>query len=173
MLSNIQLFDISKSLKIDLNDVIMKNEITNDMKYGNYVINLQSSTEGNGSHWVALIYQPDASFYCDSFGAPPVEELLQLVKRSKTKHFAYNQSIIQDLKSEVCGYYAMGLFLYVQKHTFLNKGNLFDTATEYINEFDDDTKRNVGILKSIYRRYLPDSTVPLIERLYRQKKKIC
>jgi hypothetical protein len=149
-----------------LNDVIMKNEITSDMKYGNYVINLQSSTEGNGSHWVALIYQPDASFYCDSFGAPPVEEVIQLVKRSKTKHFAYNQSIIQDLNSEVCGYYAMGLFLYV-KH---NKGPLFNLATEYINEFDDDTKRNVGILKSIFRRYLPDNTVPLILRLYRQKK---
>jgi len=167
MISNIQLFDVSKSLKIDLNDVIMKNEITNDMKYGNYVINLMSSTEGNGSHWVALIYQPEASFYCDSFGAPPVKELLQLVNRSKTKHFAYNQSIIQDLKSEVCGYYAMGLFLFV-KH---NKNrNLFDTVTEYINEFDDDTTRNVGILKSIYRRYLLDKTVPLIERLYRQKK---
>ncbi len=41
----------------------MKDELPSKLKRGYYVINLQSSNVGNGSHWTALYYSPENSFY--------------------------------------------------------------------------------------------------------------
>ena len=67
-LSNIDIINILKSQKIKINGVFMKDELPSKLKRGFYVINLQSSNVGNGSHWTALYYRPKKSFYFDAFG---------------------------------------------------------------------------------------------------------
>ena len=54
MLSNIDLEELSKHYKLPLIAVTMKDELPNKLQNGNYIINLQSSTQGNGTHWTAL-----------------------------------------------------------------------------------------------------------------------
>ena len=51
-------------------------------------------------------------FFFDSFGAPPSKEIIKFCKKSKDKHLYYNNSIIQDLHSELCGFYCLGLLFY-------------------------------------------------------------
>lgn len=38
---------------------------------GAYIINIQSSEDGSGTHWVSLYLAKKKAFYSDSFGLPP------------------------------------------------------------------------------------------------------
>jgi hypothetical protein len=69
MLNNFELDEIAQNYGMNLNAVIMKNELKNlPVKNGNHIINLQSSSDGGGTHWVALNIQDKDIFYFDSFG---------------------------------------------------------------------------------------------------------
>ena len=54
-LSNFDIIKICKKLKINLIGTFFKDELPQKVKKGNYIINLQSSTQGDGTHWLALI----------------------------------------------------------------------------------------------------------------------
>jgi hypothetical protein len=83
MLSNYQISDIATDLNIKLafKNIVMRNEF-NSGKICNYVINLQSSYQGNGSHWCCLVVEKDFGFYFDSFGATPPIEVIQICKKT-------------------------------------------------------------------------------------------
>ena len=72
MLSNFQINSIANDLKmkLPLSNILMKNELKQP-RVGNYVINLQSTFQGKGTHWTCLIIEKDDMFFFDSFGAPP------------------------------------------------------------------------------------------------------
>ena len=56
MTSNIDLAKLAKHYKVNLNGVYMKDELVGlTPKLGNYIINLQSTNQGNGTHWTAII----------------------------------------------------------------------------------------------------------------------
>jgi hypothetical protein len=106
----------------------------------NLIVNMQSSNQSTGgSHWVALLKRGNIYFYFDSFGAKPPIEVKQYCK---TK-LAYNSYIIQNLNSEACGLYCFALLHYVKN----NKGNLLEVVNDFINMFEDDTRRNDQILQ--------------------------
>ena len=69
-LSNIDLMKLAKHYNINLNGIYMKDEL-NGLKprIGNYIINLQSTNQGNGTHWTAIIFTKKRAYYFDSFGA--------------------------------------------------------------------------------------------------------
>ncbi len=170
MLTNFNLMDIAKHYDIQLHEIIMKDELTNRVKNGNYIINLQSSrdNEGNlngGSHWTCLIVKNKQAFFLDSFGAYPSAEIQDYVKKRKGCKFAFNNKIIQDLKSENCGYFCISLLLYYKQH----KGTFFDLAEKYTELFDDNTKLNDNILKHIFVKYSSRPYLQLIRRLLNQK----
>jgi hypothetical protein len=141
-LSNTDIEKIAKDLCIPIHNILMKDELKNCKKeIGNYIINLQSSSQGFGTHWTALIIRRDENFFFDSFGALPCEEIIDFIKPKKLYH---NNWIIQDLNSSLCGWYCIGLLKYIQD----NKNKLLLTsANDYINMFEDDTKLNSIILK--------------------------
>ena len=64
----------------------MKNELPTKVKDGCYIINMQSSTQGNGTHWVALYVQKSNAFYFDSFGALPPNDIMTFIKQRKGCH---------------------------------------------------------------------------------------
>ena len=73
VLSDIEIEEILKSQGIKVN-VCMKDELPSKLKQGFYVVNLQSSTVGSGTHWTALYYSSKHSYYFDPFGViAPVE----------------------------------------------------------------------------------------------------
>jgi hypothetical protein len=154
MLSNFQLSEIAQDLgiKLPMQNILMKNELKIP-KISNYIVNLQSDTEGNGTHWTSLIIEKDNAFYFDSFGALPSLEIIQFCRKRHGKHHLYyNNWIIQDLRSELCGWYCLGLLLYVKKYR-KNFTSLTNCCNTYINLFQDETKDNADLLKLFFQNY--------------------
>ena len=117
MLSNFQLEKLAQYYKLHINDVCMKDELPNIVQDGGYIINMQSSTRGSGTHWVALFREN--AYYFDSFGAVPPLEISNFVKKRKHSHLYYNNWIIQDLKSSDCNFF-ISIFI-MDDRTFTKK----------------------------------------------------
>jgi len=150
MLSNFDIESIFHSYKTPLTFIGMKDQLPEEVKDGNYIINLQSSTEGNGTHWLALRIVKENAFFCDSFGASPPTEVVNFVKRREGSHLGFNNFIVQALKSENCGYYASSLLIFLNRHSNIpiyNAGNMF------IKKFKDNATKNDDILKQIYAEF--------------------
>jgi len=144
----------------------MKDQLPVKIKDGNYIINLQSSTQGDGTHWTALIIRNDTALYFDSFGAPPSTEIIDFVKKRKRIHLAFNNEIIQDLKSSNCGYYCLALILYVKHHGSIP---LVQSAEDFTRLFMDDTKKNDAILREFFKNVTGNDPPKPILKLIKQK----
>ena len=149
MLTNIDLEELCKHYKIPLRFCGMKDELPSKKgsSDGNYIINLQSSFQGEGTHWTALNVSGNSAAFFDSYGAPPSIEIEQFCKRNK-KTLAFNNWIVQDLKSENCGSFCLAFLL------FLNRSSCGCSNTkkmnEFVNGFNDNTKKNDSILASFF-----------------------
>ena len=90
-----------------------KDELINKKPGGKFwIINMQDSDDGNGSHWV-MVYdakQGDCGkkrcIYFDSYGISPPEEIKQFMRKSK-KPLVYSDAQYQTLDSTNCGYYCI------------------------------------------------------------------
>ena len=78
----------------------------------------------------------------------------------------YSRFIVQDLKSENCGLFALACCLYLANH---KTNDLFFNFNNFINGFTDDTKLNDKLLESFYNQH---STNPpkLLKTLLSQNK---
>ena len=137
-LSNMDIIHILKSQGIKLNGVYMKDELPSKLKKGFYVINLQSSNIGNGTHWTALYYSSKHSFYFDAFGfVPPV------VVENKLKSYLYNDKQIQSLESTACGFYCIAFIIYM----YGRKNKELDIGFKiFIDSFSTNTNKNDKLL---------------------------
>ena len=81
MLSNFDIEEIANHYNIDVK-IIMKDELKNMKPINtNYIINLESSTMGNGTHWMGLKIEDKNCVYYDSYGMLPPEEIITFCKR--------------------------------------------------------------------------------------------
>ena len=164
-LSNYEIEEVANHYHIPLIDCCMKDELPRTIKDGSYVVNLESSSQGEGTHWTTLIVQPNIAVFFDSFGAPPSTEIVDFVKKRKGIHMAFNNEIIQDLSSENCGYFCLYLCWFVKHH----KGDLVKLADGFTRLFDENTKKNDSILRQLFRN-IPDKKPPKpVLKLFRQK----
>lgn len=134
-LSNIDIEEILKSQKIKVT-VYMKDELPLTLKRGFYVINLQSSTVGSGTHWTALYYNSKHSYYFDPFGFIAPTEVEQ-----KLNEYTFNNKQIQNLKSTACGYYCIAFIIFMNKRKNKKLGFII-----FIDEFSTNTKKNDKLL---------------------------
>ena len=139
-LSNFDIMKIIQSQGVDdFKGIYMKDQLPDKLERGSYIINLQSSKEGNGTHWVCLYYTPNYSYYYDSFGfVAPLEVQKKIIP------YMYNDLEIQDIDSTACGFYCVAFVLYLNK-----KMNIEKAFMEFINLFGKDTERNEAILHQI------------------------
>ena len=139
-LSNFDIMKIIQSQGVDdFKGVYMKDQLPDKLERGSYIINLQSSKEGNGTHWVCLYYTTNYSYYYDSFGfVAPLEVQKKIIP------YMYNDLEIQDIDSTACGFYCVAFVLYLNK-----KMNIEKAFIEFINLFGKDTERNEAILHQI------------------------
>ena len=148
LLSNLDLIDYCKKLKIQLNGIYSK-DIFNTIKpqLGCYIINLQDSNKGNGTHWTCLIIKSKSScIYFDSFGITMPYDLICFVKRLNPKmKIYYSIDQIQHIDSIYCGWFCLfflwfHMILYKKEINFngylINKHNLiFDKKNLLANDF--------------------------------------
>jgi hypothetical protein len=168
MLSNFNLEDLSEHYGFPLTQVLMKDEMKSlkSSKTGNYIINLQSSTQGNGSHWMALAVRDKKCFYCDSFGVLPPQEVITFCKRIPKSSLGYNDFGFQHIKAETCGFFAVGLLIHIQNNPNMD---LYDACRDYIKIFAYDTKDNNTILKAYFKKLPQSKGCLIINKLYSEK----
>lgn len=135
-LSNNDLEILVDKMKLPLNNIIMRDETNKLTKDGFYIINLDTS-DGEGTHWTCLYYHPLQSYYFDSFGFVPPEEVEDVITP-----YIYNNKDIQDYNSDACGWYCIAFikFLY-------DKNNKDIGFKEFIKLFSKKTTENDNILK--------------------------
>jgi hypothetical protein len=137
-LSDMDINHILKSQGIKFNGIFMKDELPSKLKLGFYIINLQSSNVGNGTHWTVLYYNYRNSLYFDSFGfVPPVDV------EQKLNRYTYNDKQIQSLESTACGFYCIAfiIFMYGRKKVELESGFKL-----FVDAFSNNTKKNDKLL---------------------------
>ena len=77
-----------------------------------WVVNLQPSTQGTGTHWVAVCELPNKVAYFDSFGEPdPPQDVLRRMKETGKK-MTFSRAWVQAWTSDACGLYCA---FYIQK----------------------------------------------------------
>jgi len=163
MLSNFDLERLAEFYNLPLVAVAMKDELPATVKDGCYIINLQSSTSGSGTHWLGLFIHKNNAYYFDSFGAPPSVEIIKFVKKRKGCHLYYNNFIIQDLKSGNCSFYALAFLLWCYSYILLSK-DMKNMFSDFVNTFVDDTKENDKILKEFFETSVKPNRPSVLSR---------
>lgn len=144
LLTNTDLEEYAKKLKIPLHAAIQKDLFSRlTPKQGGYIINLQDSTIGNGSHWTAMYIFDKHVLYYDPFGfsvPTPIMKFLSRYKKIKTILRSTDQ--IQESTSIRCGWYSL-YFLYFMnrfkgckdKRLLMNRHNaLYSIKNKELND---------------------------------------
>ena len=148
MTSDIELETMAKGLVGKKIPAIMRDQVSSRIKTA--IVNLDDSS-GGGTHWVAYHVDKDNAFYCDSFGALPPQECVDLWN-SQHKKIIYNELQFQDLKSTMCGFFALGfVFTMVRK----GKGSRISAFKNFLSLFDyQDKKKNDQIISEFLEEKL-------------------
>ena len=168
MLTNYDLEELCDFYNVPLIGIYMKDMLPKKLQNGNYIINLESSNGGrnNGTHWTCLIVNNKNTMFYDPYGAPPSIEIRNFVKRRKNAHLGFNNWVIQDIKSENCGYFVLSFLIHLSRKKHIKHTNLYTESNHYLNKFVDDTRNNDEILKLSFCALKKKH--PLIQRLYIQ-----
>ena len=163
MLTNFQLIDLAKAMKYPLERVCFKTALCDEpLKYNcGYIINIQdeenetTGEDNDGTHWTALYVEKHKNgkiqpFYCDSYGAPPPEE----VKAFVGCYVPYSTKDIQSIMADCCGFYATSFLFFVSSSKFRTY-QIYHDAETYLELFKDlnlshDFKQNEWMLKCFF-----------------------
>jgi len=135
-LSDSDIREICKKLHLPLCGVVTKDKLSH-LSNGYYIVNMQSSKDGNGTHWCCCLIDCEKyNFWFDSFGFPAPEEVTE-----KIEPYIFNHKDIQDIDTSSCGYYCIAFI------KFLNgKENKELYFKKFVNLFSKDTAKNEKIL---------------------------
>ena len=130
-----------------INGVFSKDKLPKTLKDGWYVINLQSTNEGNrkGTHWTCFKSTDNAQIieYFDAFGfAPPVE-----IMEKANGDILYSDKQIQDINATTCGWFCIAAIV-SNKSTESPQSHF----KKFISMFSDNTNINDGILAKYLHR---------------------
>jgi hypothetical protein len=138
-LSNFDIIKIIEDMKLThvFGGVYSKDQLPTLERNKFYIINLQDSDAGNGTHWTVFFYnKPLTSIYYDSFGF-----IAPLEVQEKIFEYIYNENEIQNYKSSACGYYCIAFIKFLHNKT--NKEEAFKT---FLKLFNIKTHHNDKIL---------------------------
>jgi hypothetical protein len=145
--SSTDLEGTAQKLKLPLIGVFSKDTLPNRCYVGSYIINMEDSDVGNGTHWVLLkIFPTKEVIYFDSFGLSPPQQIKDFVKGK----IASSNRQIQDINATTCGYYCIMVdhFMTYQKQ----HRPIYERFDDFLNLFKSDTKKNDFILLDYLRQ---------------------
>jgi hypothetical protein len=149
--SSVQLEEYSQILNLPLIGIYSKNELPTHPSIGSYIINMEDSTAGNGSHWILLKIFPNKEvIYYDSFGLSPPRQITEFIG----KKIACSNRQIQNIDATTCGYYCLACDLYM---TYEPRKNVYERFDDFLNIWSVNTKKNDVILL----KYLKDNGLRL------------
>lgn len=128
--SDKDLIKLMKELNLSLNNICFKDKLKEKkIKNGNYIINMASSTDNNGTHWTCFHIDGENCYYFDSIGLKPLQEIIDYCKDKKG---LYNPHQIQKINSNYCGEWCCLYLSYMNESS--NKKNNFE---KFIKNFKD------------------------------------
>ena len=136
-----EIIDILRHHCKNFNGLYMKDLLPKRLKKGWYIVNMQSSTDGNGTHWCAFKNSNPAIWF-DSFGVIPPLDVLARTNYS----LLYSSEQIQDLQSSCCGWYSIACILYDNPKVPADK-----SLDNFIQKFSTNTKLNDKILNKLLK----------------------
>ncbi len=113
----------AKNVHIRLNFIGHRDELNGHGKPGSYIINLQDSKDGFGTHWTAFYLSPNHhAFYFDPFGVSSPEEVLSMMKKwtKNVGNIYINPFDIQSIKQGFCGEYCIDFLAHISRAPSLN-----------------------------------------------------
>lgn len=141
MTSNLDLEDACRQLHIPLKAIRYKDQLhqlpTTWRDKSAFLVNMQSSGMGPGTHWIALFF-PGSSlthpncFYFDSFGIEPPMEVIDFAKRCGYKHMINSTKEIQSLDEGYCGQFCI---LFLQAMSSYKRPDLAHRYQRFLNSF--------------------------------------
>jgi hypothetical protein len=139
--SSLDLEQIANTLKLPLVGIYSKDTLPNRCYVGSYIINMEDSDVGNGSHWVLLkVFKTKEAIYFDSFGLSPPMQIKDFVKGT----IATSNREIQDIDATTCGYFCLACDHYM---TYQKQHRpIYERFDDFLNIFKADTKKNDEIL---------------------------
>jgi hypothetical protein len=144
MLTNFDLEDIAEKMNLDLIGVFSKDMLPKERVAGSYIINLQDHNDGDGSHWTTFkIFDNGKCCYMDPFGMPMPTDVNSFLM--KFKPVAVNNRIIQDIKSDKCGYFCIAFIKYFNDFN-TKKDDVFEAFDDFLNCFSNNAKLNDKIV---------------------------
>ena len=139
-LTDIQLKNILKNDK-KFSGVYMKDQIPNDLQPDKwYIINTQSSTDGDGLHWTCFKNSKPMLYFDPIIGGYAPVEVLEKAKNG----INYKNIEIQNEKSTACGWYCVACIL-----SDKGSGNTLTHFKRFISHFSKNTKLNDRILYNL------------------------
>ena len=138
-LSNFDIIKIIEDMKLTniFGGVYSKDQLPTLQRNKFYIINLQDSDAGKGSHWTVFFYnKPLTSIYYDSFGF-----IAPLLVQEKITPYIYNENEIQNYKSSACGYYCIAFIKFLH-----NKNNKEEAFKTFLKLFNLQTFKNDKVL---------------------------
>ena len=138
-LSNFDIIKIIEDMKLShvFGGVYSKDQLPTLQRNKFYIINLQDSDAGKGSHWTVFFYnKPLTSIYYDSFGF-----IAPLLVQDKITPYIYNENEIQNYKSSACGYYCIAFIKFLH-----NKNNKEEAFKTFLKLFNLQTFKNDKVL---------------------------
>jgi hypothetical protein len=140
--SDIQLINMLKNDNKFVGKIYMKDELPDTLEKNKwYIINMESSTDGNGTHWVC--FKTPASkepmIYFDPLigGDPPIEVL----EHAKKSGVQFHMMEIQHISSTNCGLFCVACIL-----SDKGAGSSLDHFKRFVSRFSTNTERNDLIL---------------------------
>lgn len=149
--SNFDLIKMAQKYGIKLIGVFMKDQLPKKKEYGGYIINLQDSIDGNGTHWVAVFLSKKGPVYFDSFGIDPPIAIVKWIGSMGT--LLINQKEIQNIASGYCGQYSLFFIKYLQDHEN-DRVPLKVVFKNFLKLWDANPEENLTHLKEIIKRSL-------------------
>jgi hypothetical protein len=163
MLSNFDIERICRKLELPIVGIFSKDELINQKRrIGSYYINMENSTDGDGTHWVlAKIYDDDlrdedndekdihkvGALYFDPFGLDMPKEVRRFLEPFKP--IPYNNRQIQSVKTSECGWYCISCD-YALEHKQHDETYLQDFE-KYLEIWSDRPEKNLKLLKSFFK----------------------
>ena len=106
-----------------------------------FIYNLEPSYM-SGSHWVSTYMKDNVINYFDSFGLPPIQEIVNRA-RKKNLTLLHQNNQIQNINTTTCGYFCLYL---------LNEMNKGKTYFDLLQVFDiHGTMKNEKFIKRYFK----------------------
>jgi len=150
--NNAELMIAAQRNNIPLVGVFFKDKLPTMIYDGGYIINLANSTDGEGTHWVAIYVERDQhgkqhAVYFDSFGMGLPENVKRFLW-AIDESVQYNKKHIQNINSFICGYYVLYFLWYMSRYCrFQESHNIYKRFQQFQNLWSLDVEDNRKLLE--------------------------